>query len=197
MDSIPKTSGIYKITCTANGKMYVGSAVNLLKRWSFHLWELRNNRPDNSRLQNAWNKYGESTFEFEIIEVAMSWSRKDREQYWLDKLKPYDREIGFNVCKIAGEVPSLIGHTVSPEARAKIGAANKGRKQSAETIEKRMTKIRGRKLTPEHIEKVAAVHRGKKLKPEQVENLAEINSRNYIVTSPDGIEIKVRNLSKF
>jgi len=197
MNSVPKTSGVYKITCTANGKIYVGSAINLQKRWAFHLWELRSNRHGNSRLQHAWNKYSESVFEFEIIELVMPWSRKDREQHWLDTLKPYNREVGFNVCKIAGETPSLIGHFVSAESRAKMSAAAKGRKQSAETIEKRMVKIRGRKLTPEHIEKVAAIHRGKKLKSEQVDNLAELNSRNYIVTSPDGIETQVRNLSKF
>jgi predicted GIY-YIG superfamily endonuclease len=33
-------SGIYKIVCTAHGKTYVGSAVNLKKRWSEHIRDL-------------------------------------------------------------------------------------------------------------------------------------------------------------
>jgi group I intron endonuclease len=50
---------------------------------------------------------------------------------------------------IAKRVEKLIGHTVSVEARAKIGAANsarlKGTKQSQELIEKRIAPLRGRK----------------------------------------------------
>ena len=51
--------------------------------------------------------------------------------------------------QIAKRVEKLTGHTVSDEARRKIGEANRihmtGRKQSAETIEKRAAALRGQK----------------------------------------------------
>jgi len=197
MDSIPQTSGIYKITCTVNGKIYIGSAINLYKRLAYHRWELRNGRHENSYLQRTWNKYGESAFVFEVIELVMPWSRVDRENYWLKTLRPFDRNIGFNTCETAGEVPSLIGHSVSAESRAKMSRAAQNRGMQSEAIEAMRRFNTGRKHTPEHIEKVAAAHRGKKIKPEQLEKMTEATSRNYIVTSPDGIEIRVRNLSKF
>lgn len=62
-----KTAGIYQITCTANGKIYIGSSVNIKSRISGHKSKLNKGCHDNKYLQNAWNKYGESSFIFEII----------------------------------------------------------------------------------------------------------------------------------
>jgi predicted GIY-YIG superfamily endonuclease len=42
-----KISGIYKITNLLNGKMYIGSAVNVRKRWHQHRHGLRCNKHDN------------------------------------------------------------------------------------------------------------------------------------------------------
>lgn len=209
--SIPHSSGIYKITCTANGKIYVGSSNDLMRRWWQHRRALSLNNHRNKHLQNAWNKYGETVFSFEIVELVMPWALIDREQYWLDKLRPFG-EAGFNIAEDA-ENPArgrklsiehranvsvaLMGHVVSVETRAKISAAHKGKKSSPDAIEKRAARLRGRKLSPAHIQKISAIHKGKKLKPEQVHQMAEVNSRDYIVTSPDGIEIRVRNLSRF
>lgn len=62
-----KKSGIYKITCSANGKVYVGSAVNLAKRRREHFSALRSNRHHNIHLQRAFNKYGEADMTFEVL----------------------------------------------------------------------------------------------------------------------------------
>lgn len=186
---IPRSSGIYKITCTANNKIYIGSSVNLRIRWRDHKNTLRKGAHRNSRMQNAWNKYGEDSFTFEVIELVMPWSLLDREQYWLDKLKPYDRNIGFN---INPKAESAFGRECTPETRAKIGAANrgrkvsdetrsklseagKGRKHNAETLHKMSLKSRGRKLTPEAKEKISIANKGKKRSPEEIERI-RINS---------------------
>jgi group I intron endonuclease len=50
--------GIYQITNIVNNKFYIGSAVSVKNRWQRHIKALRNNEHYNSRLQNAWNKYG-------------------------------------------------------------------------------------------------------------------------------------------
>lgn len=58
--------GVYTITCTANGRTYVGQAVNIRKRWSFHRWQLNKGTHDNSHLQRSWVKYGADAFVFAV-----------------------------------------------------------------------------------------------------------------------------------
>lgn len=91
-------SGVYKIVCLLTGKMYIGSSVNINKRFKNHIWYLQKNKHSNEYLQNAWNKYGEQNFKFEIVEIIHDISKLlIREKWWLDKTKCYKREIGFNI----------------------------------------------------------------------------------------------------
>ena len=50
--------GIYKITNLVNGKIYIGSAIRIDRRFKSHLSQLRGNYHINSHLQNAFNEYG-------------------------------------------------------------------------------------------------------------------------------------------
>ncbi len=123
-------SGIYKITNTINGKVYVGSAVNFDTRWKEHIRELRKGTHHSSALQNAWNKYGEDNFEFSIIEECER-TRKvllGREQYWMDTLDSVAK--GYNIAKTAG---SQLGMKMSPEAIAARVEKNTGKKRTPET----------------------------------------------------------------
>lgn len=91
------TAGIYAITNTQTGHRYVGSSKDTDQRWVDHRCDLRGGVHENPRLQNAWNKYGEDTFEFEVIEVLDSLdNRFEREQYWMDQRAEY------NIAKVAG-----------------------------------------------------------------------------------------------
>ena len=60
--------GIYKIINVVNNKFYIGSAVNFSRRKTRHFSELRTGKHNNSKLQNAWNKYGELAFVFVVVE---------------------------------------------------------------------------------------------------------------------------------
>jgi len=91
-------SGIYKITCLKNKKIYIGSSNDCIQRYSKHIWALKNNKHHNKYLQSAFLKYGEENFEFEIIESVEENSLLEREQFYLDFYKPYDRTIGYNIC---------------------------------------------------------------------------------------------------
>lgn len=93
-----KISGIYKITNTINNKFYIGSSNNIKKRWNRHKMDLRNNKHKNTLLQNSYNKYGVDVFLFEIIEIISEYNMLlEREQYYLDKYKSYNKNIGFNI----------------------------------------------------------------------------------------------------
>lgn len=123
-------SGIYRITCTSNGKIYIGSAVKFSQRKRQHLYDLRKNQHGSHHFQKAYNKYGEDQFVFELIEcVLLEEDLLIREQWWLDFYKPYDHSIGFNICKIAG---STLGLTRSEETRKRISEVQKGRIKSEE-----------------------------------------------------------------
>ncbi len=61
-------SGIYSITHIVSGKRYIGSSVNILRRWNAHRSALNRHICDNPHLQNSWDKYGPDSFEFEILE---------------------------------------------------------------------------------------------------------------------------------
>src|SRR6266567_111656 len=130
--TIPQASGIYRIVCTSNKRFYIGSAANLRARSRDHLSGLRRNAHDNQKLQRAFNKYGEASFIFEVIEFVLLPFLLEREQYWLDKLQPFG-EKGFNIAHFAN---STMGLSPSPEARAKSRATHLGKKASHETKKK-------------------------------------------------------------
>lgn len=220
ISSLPQSSGIYLITCTVNGKIYIGSTKNLRTRWNKHQADLRANRHGNRHLQNSWNKYGEVAFTFEILELVMPWAIQDREQYWLDKLRPFDKKIGFNLsvksnsgmggrkhtpesrAKISA---AHVGKPLSPEHRAKIGAAGMGRKNSPGFSAKLSARNMGNQYglgrtfthTPEARQKMSIAAKKRGLSDNAKAAALEANQRDYIVTSPEGIEIKVRGLTRF
>lgn len=94
--------GIYAIKSKIDHKFYIGSAVNLSKRYFIHLGDLVFSRHKNRKLQNFCDKYGIDKIEFILLETVPN--KKDllkREQWYLDVLEPFDSR-GFNICKIAG-----------------------------------------------------------------------------------------------
>lgn len=85
--NIGKISGIYKIINKIDGKYYVGSSKHIYKRWRKHKSLLRHNKHLNDYLQNAFNLYGESNFEFIIVEKCLIENLKKIEQKYLDLAK--------------------------------------------------------------------------------------------------------------
>ena len=65
---ILKNCGIYVIRNIVNDNIYIGSSVNIKKRFCQHRNSLRKNKHHNKYLQRSWNKYGEENFEFVVIE---------------------------------------------------------------------------------------------------------------------------------
>ena len=71
-----KPGGGKAILCHANGKQYIGSAKSLKNRWLEHKSLLELGIHFNKHLQNAWNLYGDASFEFVIIEQLGVYERK-------------------------------------------------------------------------------------------------------------------------
>lgn len=75
---------IYKIVNKYNGKIYYGSAKNVIKRFNRHKNDLRRDKHVNTHLQRAWNKYGEDIFDFEVVEEVSDNMLLIVEQKYLD-----------------------------------------------------------------------------------------------------------------
>lgn len=87
MDKITKelkVSGIYCIENITNHKTYIGSSKNIYQRLLKHFALLRHNKHQNAHLQNAWNKYGENSFRWFILELCDSKELTEKEQYCID-----------------------------------------------------------------------------------------------------------------
>ena len=126
-----KISGIYAIRNKINGLIYIGQSRDIHKRFTAHLASLRNNHAHNPHLQHSWNKYGESNFDFDIIERCPVTDLDEREKYWISY---YDSTTnGYNI--LAGG-NSHAGYHLSDETKQKISCKNKGRVKTPEQIEK-------------------------------------------------------------
>lgn len=77
--------GIYMIRNIKNDKKYIGSSKNIEERWQQHQSALKNNGHTN-KLQYAYNKYGEDSFEYVVLEeVDSSNLLLIKEKEWIDK----------------------------------------------------------------------------------------------------------------
>lgn len=152
-------SGIYAITNKANGKRYVGSAVNIKSRWKTHQSCLNRGKHHSPKLQNSWLKNGEDAFSFDVLEYV-----PDREmliqceQAWIDCFK--SATLGYNVAPKAG---SCLGVRHSDEVKLARSKALKGRKRTEKEIESLNAAIQARspEVERERIRKVSLANRNR------------------------------------
>ncbi len=160
--------GIYCITCTANGKKYVGSTSNMTKRWSAHRVSLLNGGHKNQNLQNSWNKYGALAFDFSILEICGKEKLLERELAWVSSMAP-----AFNVM-LPDEHSAGFSH--SPETIKKFSEMRKGQKASPVAVAKRAAAMRGRKrplFSDEWRKNIGNAGRGRKMSEENKKKMSE------------------------
>ena len=83
-----KISGIYKITNTVTGDFYIGSSKNVKRRWNEHKCQSAWNKQPNNQMYLDMRKYGVDKFEFQILEEVEIDKLKEKEQYFIETLKP-------------------------------------------------------------------------------------------------------------
>lgn len=159
--------GIYKIINITNNKFYVGSAVDLKRRKSRHFSELRNNKHNNAKLQNAWNKYGESSFIFVVVEeLEQNADLLAAENVWLKEHvgKEYCYNLGIDATApmlgVSGELSPTWGYKHTPENILRIAASSRGRTQDAETIQRKTSHLIGKPKSAEVRAKISATLSG-------------------------------------
>lgn len=154
-ENISKT-GIYQIKNLINDKIYIGSSKQgFAKRFSEHLYDLKNNDHHSQHLQKAYNKYGKENFIFEIIEVCNIEIVVEREQYWIDLTKCYKRNHGYNILQKAY---SSEGYKHSEESLKKIGEQSKKRGAHPNSVNAMKKANTGRKREKAHSERMSKLH---------------------------------------
>lgn len=99
-----KQAGVFQVKNTLNGKVLLGSSLNLEGPLNSHKFMLSIGRHRNEALQKEWNDYGPAAFVFEVLEVVAPKDDPDfnlsdeltlLEQIWIEKLQPFG-ERGYN-----------------------------------------------------------------------------------------------------
>lgn len=101
----PAVAGVFQVKNKINGKVLLGSSLNLDGALNRHKFELMAGGHRLAELQKDWKTFGADSFIFEILEVVPQ--NKDPEynyeddltlleEIWIEKLQPFG-EKGYNV----------------------------------------------------------------------------------------------------
>ena len=148
-----KIIGVYRFLNIGNSKVYVGSSRNIYERKRSHINELKRNDHHSFLLQRSWNKHGEDTFIFEILEIVSDISKlKEREQYWINFYDAANPDKGYNRSPTAGSNTGII---ITEETRERLRTSHLGHIPSKKANEAARKAMLGKKKSKEAIEKSA------------------------------------------
>jgi len=80
-------AGVYRVNNLVTKESYIGSSQTLVQRMNQH-FNSNHKGASNKNLQNAMREYGVQWFSFEILEHCIKENLLEREQFWIDLLKP-------------------------------------------------------------------------------------------------------------
>lgn len=129
--------GVYEIVNKINGHKYVGSSIDIRRRWQEHKNDLRKEKHHNTYLQRAWNKYGEKCFKFKVLVYA-----NQKESLRIENLLLDSNKYEYNIAQDA--FAPMLGRKASKETRQKMSRAQKGREITKEHKENLSRALKGR-----------------------------------------------------
>ena len=164
------TVGLYKITNIVNGKFYIGSSIDIQRRWrDGHISKLNCGNHDNLHLQRAWNKYGQTRFKFELYRICTPTNLLGEEQ------KELDCWVGNPMCynmRKSATCPVAPGEHRTEEVKRKISDTQKGKPRWNKQQRKQMgVQRKGRKHSNETLKKF-------KNRPSSYQNISKAQSFN-------------------
>ena len=131
-ENYANSSGIYKITNTHNGRIYIGQAKAFKKRWFDYKRTLPKGKGHNQFLYNDYLKCltevgNDEFFVFSIVEVmdgSTKQQRNEKEQYYISQY--WDKQNHcYNICKIVDVKDRSVFSKTPEETKRKISASAK------------------------------------------------------------------------
>jgi group I intron endonuclease len=116
--------GVYKIINNITGKIYVGSSVDIEKRWKRHTAGLRGGNHHNMYMQIDYNCHGIDSFDIAIVEKFELIDRNDlydKESFWINEISPE-----YNMGMVHGG-DNISTHPLNDEIRKKISISQTGK----------------------------------------------------------------------
>lgn len=142
--------GIYCFTNNVNHKKYIGQSANVSRRILDHWRALSRGKDNCILLQHAYDKYGKSAFDVEILIECSSDRLDEFERHYISLFDTTNRKYGYNLS--TGGSSGLLGHKKSEETRKRMSLANTkekhpmwGKKHTEEAREKMRAKKGGEK----------------------------------------------------
>lgn len=164
---------LYSITSLRNKKVYVGVTANYRHRVVTHLGYLRRNKHKNKHLQFVFNKNGESSLVFDIIDTYSN--REDcyrAEKFLTDCVLRMDDRICMNGVSggldITDKARAAYHEKIKSDPsqmealRQRSSKINKGRKWSEEYKGKMSLALKGRVFSEQHKDRIRKAHIGGK-----------------------------------
>lgn len=176
-------SGVYMWTNQVNGKIYIGSSVDLSKRLRnyFNISYLSDFK-DIMIIYKGLLAHGFDNFKLEILEYCNSSQLElapEIEQYYIDLLKPE-----YNILKVAG---SSLGVKRSIETIAKIRAGALSR--SEEALAKNREHLKILNASQKHKEHLAKLNTS-------LEHISKTAKPVYVLNMDNGESIEYRSLTQ-
>lgn len=107
--------GVYQILNKETQKSYIGStSQTIIKRMNHHLCMLRIGKHKNTYLQHSWNKHGEDSFIFIVLENTSKQNTLDKEQEYINKI---GFENLYNINPFATGTPNLSKETINKRSK--------------------------------------------------------------------------------
>lgn len=183
--------GIYRISCTQESTVYIGSSVDIHRRWYDHKRNLNADNHRNRNLQLAWDAYGRDSFLFEVLELTENIVQK--EQYYLDEYWPNCYNISPNAWNPMAQ-PEIAKKQV--ESLRKSGKRG-GQKLKEEEVTQIKDMLRNKTYTVKEIAKhyevsigtIAAIKEGRRWGYVKVEGFIEGTNRTAKDMEPEIIKL--------
>lgn len=137
---------VYIITNIRNNRVYVGQTIDLKRRKYEHLSQLRKGSHKNTELQNDYNKYGESCFQFSVIISGL--------------IRPCRLKVETFLINMYGgiESPNVYNYqdnvTENKEMRYRVSKGQQGKIVNPESVMKMRKSLTGRHLSETHKEHI-------------------------------------------
>jgi group I intron endonuclease len=142
-------SGVYSIQQISNEKIYVGSSIDIFKRWREHIRRAKllkqKDISPRDKMGRALKCYPVDSWRFSVLELTSPSDAPLRETFWIGELDTYHN--GYNSTL---EGTSTFGTKYSDASKKLLSERAKGRVTSEETKQLLSQRMKNRKFSETH-----------------------------------------------